>query len=76
MACREAAGKRGLLRVARTPEGAVVYDRGGRAPGRGAYLHADPGCIQLAHRRGSLDRALRTQVPETLWADLSAAFST
>ena len=73
MACRGAAGKRGLLRVARTPEGAVVYDRGGREPGRGAYLHADAGCIQLAERRGSLGRALRAQVPEQLWSDLSAA---
>src|SRR5437016_644770 len=73
VASRQAAGKRGLLRVARTPAGPVVYDRGGRAPGRGAYLHADAGCIQLAQRRGSLGRALGAQVPEQLWADLSAA---
>jgi predicted RNA-binding protein YlxR (DUF448 family) len=73
VACRETGGKRGLLRVARTPEGSVVYDRGGRAPGRGAYLHPDAACIQLARRRRALERALKAQVPETLWTDLAAA---
>jgi predicted RNA-binding protein YlxR (DUF448 family) len=73
VACRQAQGRRGLLRVARVPDGAVVYDAGGRAPGRGAYLHADAECIQLARRRRALDRALKTQVPEHLWADLAAA---
>ena len=73
VACRETGGKRGLLRVARAPDGSVVYDRSGRAPGRGAYLHPDAGCIQLARRRRALERALKAQVPENLWADLGAA---
>jgi predicted RNA-binding protein YlxR (DUF448 family) len=73
VACREAAGKRGLLRVARGPGGSAVYDHSGRAPGRGAYLHRDPECIQLARRRRALERALRAQIPENLWTDLAAA---
>jgi predicted RNA-binding protein YlxR (DUF448 family) len=73
VACRETGGKRGLLRVARAAEGSVVYDRSGRASGRGAYLHPDPECIQLARRRRALERALKAQVPENLWSDLSAA---
>jgi predicted RNA-binding protein YlxR (DUF448 family) len=73
VACREPAGKRGLLRVARGPEGAAAYDRSGRAPGRGAYLHGDPACIELGRRRRALERALRAQVPESLWSDLAAA---
>ena len=76
MACREAQGKRGLLRVARTPEGRVVYDPSGRAPGRGAYLHAEAGCVELARRRRALERALKAQVPEDVWADLTAAATT
>jgi predicted RNA-binding protein YlxR (DUF448 family) len=73
VACREAQGKRALLRVARVAEGGVVYDPSGRAPGRGAYLHPQAECIQLARRRRALERALKTQIPEHLWADLSAA---
>jgi predicted RNA-binding protein YlxR (DUF448 family) len=72
VACREAEGKRGLLRVARAPDGTVVYDPTGRAPGRGAYLHRDAECVQLARRRRALERSLKTQVPEHLWSDLSA----
>jgi predicted RNA-binding protein YlxR (DUF448 family) len=58
--CREAAPKPTFLRVARSPEGAVAVDPTGRAPGRGAYLHRDPGCVGEAFRRGSIAAALRT----------------
>jgi predicted RNA-binding protein YlxR (DUF448 family) len=73
VACRGTQGKRGLLRVARVPDGAVLYDPGGRAPGRGAYLHAEAACIELARRRRALERALKAQVPDGVWADLTAA---
>jgi predicted RNA-binding protein YlxR (DUF448 family) len=53
-----------------------VYDRGGRAPGRGAYLHPEAECIQLARRRRALERALKTQIPEDLWTELQAAATT
>ncbi len=64
VACRLEAGKRGLVRFVRTGDGAIVEDPGGRAPGRGAYLHDDPDCRALAARRRSLERALR-QRPAT-----------
>jgi hypothetical protein len=70
--CRTHGGKRALLRVVRTREGEVVLDPGQRSPGRGAYLHEDPGCIQEARRRRALERALRARVPEALW-DAAAA---
>ena len=71
--CRQAGGRRSLLRVTRTPEGAVVFDAGGRVAGRGAYLHADVECLELARRRRALERALKAQVPDHLWASLSEA---
>jgi uncharacterized protein len=57
--CRGRAPKSELLRVARSPDGARV-DPLGRAPGRGAYVHRDPRCVDLALRRGAFARALRT----------------
>ena len=36
IACGAQADKTGLLRIVRTPEGAVAFDAAGRAPGRGA----------------------------------------
>jgi predicted RNA-binding protein YlxR (DUF448 family) len=56
--CRERAPKAELLRIVRTTEGARV-DPLGRAPGRGAYVHRDPACVDAAVRRGALATALR-----------------
>ena len=57
--CRERAPKAELVRVARTSAGVRVDPRGS-APGRGAYVHRDPACIDAALRKGALARALRT----------------
>jgi predicted RNA-binding protein YlxR (DUF448 family) len=69
--CRREAGKRGLIRLVRDAAGNVTRDRTGRAPGRGAYLHPDPACIEGARRRRSLERALKSPVPTALWEDLT-----
>ena len=56
--CWERAPKAELLRVARTPAG-VRVDPLGDAPGRGAYVHRDTGCVAAALRKGALASALR-----------------
>ena len=48
MGCRERKPKRELIRVVRSPEGAVSLDFQGKAPGRGAYLCPDPNCLKKA----------------------------
>jgi predicted RNA-binding protein YlxR (DUF448 family) len=40
----------------------VDVDLTGRAPGRGAYVHLDAGCVRAASRRGSLARALKAEL--------------
>jgi predicted RNA-binding protein YlxR (DUF448 family) len=55
-----------LLRFVRRPDGTVVADPGGTLEGRGAYLCADGSCWQVALRRSSLQRALRTRLPEDI----------
>jgi predicted RNA-binding protein YlxR (DUF448 family) len=69
--CREEAGRRGLIRLVRGPDGVVRADRTGRAPGRGAYLHPDRACLERARRRHGLERALKGRVPDDLWAELA-----
>ena len=61
--CREEGGKRVLLRFVRDAEGRIVEDPTGRAPGRGAYLHDDPACRELAGKRRSLERSLKIRPP-------------
>lgn len=60
--CRAVQGKRELVRVVRTPEGAVVVDPTGRENGRGAYVHRSRECWELALKRGALERALKTAI--------------
>jgi predicted RNA-binding protein YlxR (DUF448 family) len=64
--CRQTAAQSSLIRLRKSPEGIVV----GPGPGRGAYLHPDPGCIEQARKRRGLERALRGQVEEEVWTVL------
>ncbi|WP_281366815.1 YlxR family protein [Nocardioides massiliensis] len=62
MGCRQRVTKTALVRVVvgagdRGP--AAVPDPAGTAPGRGAHLHPDPACLDLAVRRKAFPRALR-----------------
>ncbi len=57
--CRTTAGKRGLIRLVRMPDGRVEVDPSGRLPGRGAYLCPDRRCWEQALKQRRLNRALR-----------------
>ncbi|MFD0569968.1 YlxR family protein [Kitasatospora gansuensis] len=58
--CRKRAAKHQLLRVVAV-EGVCVPDSRGALPGRGAHLHPDPTCLDLAVRRRAFPRAFRLQ---------------
>lgn len=73
--CRSSKDKRELLRVVRTPSGDVVYDAGGKANGRGAYVCHDEACIVGATEKGGLARALEATVPLRLADELRRAIS-
>ncbi|MER8187999.1 YlxR family protein [Kitasatospora sp. NPDC094015] len=60
--CRKRAAKHELLRVVAV-EGVCVPDPRGTLPGRGAHLHPEPGCLDLAVRRRAFPRAFRLQGP-------------
>lgn len=58
--CREAAGKQGLVRLVRAPEGALAVESPGqRLPGRGAYLHRNRSCWEHALEGATIGKALR-----------------
>jgi predicted RNA-binding protein YlxR (DUF448 family) len=60
--CRERAAKSNLVRLVAV-EGAVVPDPRRRLPGRGASLHLDLACLDLAERRRAFPRAFRLAGP-------------
>ena len=61
--CRKPAGKASLMRIVRSPEGAVSFDATGRAPGRGAYV-CSVSCLEKALMSKRLDAALRVRLSE------------
>ena len=56
--------------MVRTPAGEVVLDPTGRAPGRGAYVCADPACQHRELTRAALRRALDVPIPAGLFGSL------
>ncbi|MGQ4532486.1 YlxR family protein [Dermabacteraceae bacterium P13115] len=64
--CRKVAGRKQLLRiVVEETDGQqplARWDLAASAPGRGAWVHNDPTCVELAQSRGNLARAFRRAV--------------
>jgi predicted RNA-binding protein YlxR (DUF448 family) len=73
VACRQEAGKGSLVRVVRRADGAAALDVSGRAHGRGAYLHRDPRCIEIARKKKALDKALKAVVKPEFWAEIESS---
>jgi predicted RNA-binding protein YlxR (DUF448 family) len=62
--CRRKGAKGSFVRIVRTPNGELRVDQGERLAGRGAYLCAQPSCLQQALQRQALQRALRVTLDE------------
>lgn len=68
ISCRKVSLKQDFWRIVRVfPSGKVQLDEG---MGRSAYICPNPSCLQVAHKKNRLGRALRASVPETLYATL------
>lgn len=68
--CREMRNKKELIRIVRTPQGAIEIDHTGKKPGRGAYICPELECLQQAFKGQRLQKALEqdisTELIETL----------
>jgi len=69
--CREMKPKREMIRVVRSPEGAISLDFKGKASGRGAYVCPNPECLKKARKTKALDRAFAQSVPDEVYALLT-----
>lgn len=67
LGCREMKNKKDLIRVVRSPEGAISLDFKGKKPGRGAYVCPDPQCLAKARKSRALERAFETAIPEEVY---------
>ncbi len=72
LGCREMKPKRDLIRVVRSPEGAIALDFKGKANGRGAYVCPDEQCLKKAVKARALERAFSCQIPQEVYEALTA----
>ncbi|GHU74013.1 hypothetical protein AGMMS49992_14310 [Clostridia bacterium] len=73
--CREMKPKKELVRVVRSPLGAISLDRIGKMPGRGAYVCRDAACLTRAQKQRQLERALETAIDESVYESLRKALA-
>lgn len=72
--CRQNAPKEELERFIFHDEAGLVFDLRRKAPGRGTYVHADPGCIRKAVEKGGFSRGFKSRVvadPDELLGDVT-----
>ena len=69
--CGEKSSKMQLLRVVRSSDGSVFFDKTGRAAGRGAYVCSIE-CLNNAVKKQKFNRALKTKVSQEEYGRLSA----
>ena len=74
--CGEMKEKKGLIRVIKTPEDAIVLDATGRKNGRGAYICNDPECLKKAVKSKGLERSLKTAIPKEVYENLEKEMHT
>lgn len=70
--CREMKAKKDLIRVVRSPEGAISLDFKGKLPGRGAYLCPQSACLARAKKSRALERAFDTSLPPEVYEALNS----
>ena len=70
LGCREQKAKKDLIRVVRSPEGAISLDFRGKASGRGAYVCPQADCLKKAIRARALERALGCAIPAEVYEQL------
>ena len=68
--CNGRREKKELIRIIRTPEEEITVDFTGKKNGRGAYICNSVECLQLARKKKSLERSLKTTIPEAVYQEL------
>ncbi len=68
--CGEGRPKKELVRIVKTPEGAVKLDLSGKMNGRGAYICKNPECLRKARKAKRFERAFEQPVPESVYDEI------
>ena len=73
--CSEMKNKNELIRIIKTPEGEITLDSTGKKNGRGAYICANPSCLQKARKTRGIERSLKVVIPDEVFENLDKEMS-
>ena len=73
--CGQHFPKKELVRVVRSPQGAISVDLTGKKSGRGAYICQNVECLRKARKAKRLERALECQIPDEVYGRLEEELS-
>ena len=72
LGCNEHKPKAELIRVVRSPEGAVSLDLTGKKSGRGAYICRDIKCLKTARKSGRIAHNLECEISPEVYDSMEA----
>lgn len=72
--CKEMKPKNELIRIVRNPEGEFLFDKSGKANGRGAYICAEGDCAEKCLKKKILNKAFRKNIDESVYIKLSEEY--
>lgn len=67
--CNESKQKKELVRIVRSPEGAISVDITGKKSGRGAYICNDPECLKKARKAKRLERIFEVSIEDSVYEE-------
>ena len=68
--CGEMKNKKEMMRVLKDAQGEISLDVTGKKNGRGAYICNSTECLRLARKRKSLERSLKTSIPDEVYQQI------
>ena len=70
LGCGEHRPKPELIRIVRSPDGAISLDSTGKKPGRGAYICPSAACLRRVRKSHGAEQNLGCEIPDEVWAAL------
>ena len=62
--------KKELLRIVRTPDGAIEVDESGKMNGRGAYIKKDLEVLEIAKNKKILEKKLECKIEDSVYEEI------
>lgn len=74
--CKTMRPKNELIRIVRSPDGEMCFDRTGKANGRGAYICDNGECVDKCLKKHILNKAFKTNIDDSVYSRLSEEYGT